>query len=281
MKIGLLYSIIRKEEKLLLEQFETMSNIEVERINDRELIFGIDDKLEIPLDILFNRSISHSRSSTAIRLFELNNIECINSSEIINNCGDKVITSSLLKKNQIPQPNVKIAFTPESALEAIEELGYPVVLKPPIGSWGRLLSKINDRDSAEAILEHKSTLGSYQHSIFYIQEYIEKKGKDIRTFVIGDECLVAAYRSSSHWITNAARGGEASYCQITDEIAELSIKSAQAVNGQIMAIDLFESERGLLVNEVNHTIKFKASAKSTEINIPSKIVDYIISICKN
>ena len=280
MKIGLLYSIIRKEEKLLLEQFETMSNIEVERINDRELIFGIDDKLEIPLDILFNRSISHSRSSTAIRLFELNNIECINSSEIINNCGDKVITSSLLKKNQIPQPNVKIAFTPESALEAIEELGYPVVLKPPIGSWGRLLSKINDRDSAEAILEHKSTLGSYQHSIFYIQEFIEKKGRDIRSFVIGDSCIAAIYRESDHWITNTARGGKASNCPIVDEINELSLQAAEAVGGGIVAIDLMEGKDGYLVNEVNHTMEFKNSISTTGINIPKLMVDYVISKAK-
>jgi [lysine-biosynthesis-protein LysW]--L-2-aminoadipate ligase len=99
-----------------------------------------------------------------------------------------------------------IAFTPESALEAIETLGYPVVLKPAVGSWGRLLAKISDRDAAEALLEHKETLGSYQHAIFYVQEYVDKPSRDIRSFVVGDETICAIYRESSHWITNTARG---------------------------------------------------------------------------
>ncbi|OLS23978.1 MAG: Alpha-aminoadipate--LysW ligase LysX [Candidatus Heimdallarchaeota archaeon LC_3] len=280
MKVGLLYSIIRKEEKLLLEQFDAISDIEVVRINDRELIFEIDENLELSMEIIFNRSISHSRSLSAIKLFELNNIDCINSAEIITNCGDKVITSILLKKNNISQPKVKIAFTPESALEAIEEMGYPVVLKPPIGSWGRLLSKINDRDSAEAILEHKSTLGSFNHSIFFIQEYIEKKGRDIRSFVIGDSCIAAIYRESDHWITNTARGGKATKCPVTDEINELSLKAAHAVGGGIVAIDIMEEKDGYLVNEVNHTMEFKNSISATGVNIPRQMVEYVIAKAK-
>ena len=80
--------------------------------------------------------------------------------------GDKLLTSSLLAKAGVPQPHVLTAFTPEAALEAIDTLGYPVVLKPVVGSWGRLLAKINDRDAAEAVLEHKAFLGSVQHSVF-------------------------------------------------------------------------------------------------------------------
>ena len=142
------------------------------------------------------------------------------------------------------------------------------------------MAKINDRDAAESVLEHKATLGSYQHSLFYIQEYIEKKGRDIRTFVVGDECIAAIYRDSPHWITNTARGGKASNCPITDEIAELSIKGAQAVGGGIVALDLFESERGLLINEVNGTMEFKNSVDTTGVNIPGKMVDYIIEQAK-
>ena len=100
-------------------------------------------------------------------------------------CGNKLMTTSALAAAGVPQPKVLVAYTPESALEAIERLGYPAVLKPTVGSWGRLLSKVNDRDAAEAILEHKETLGSYHHSIFYIQEYVKKPGRDIRAFQVG------------------------------------------------------------------------------------------------
>ena len=280
MKLGFLCSIIRKEEKLLLDELNNISNVEIIRIDDRNLIFDINEA-EISLDVVFDRSVSQSRSLNAIKLFELNGVPCFNSSEVIENCGDKVKTSVLLKKYNIPQPRLKIAFTAESALTAIEEMGYPVVLKPTVGSWGRLLAKINDREAAEAILEHKSTLGSYQHSIFYIQEYIEKKGRDIRSFVVGEDCIAAIYRESDHWITNTAKGGKATKCEINEQINELSIRAAQSVGGGIVAIDIMESPDGFLVNEVNHTMEFRNSITTTGVNIPKLMIDYIISEGRN
>lgn len=280
MKIGFLYSVLRKDEKLLMAEFKAR-NIDLVMIDDRALVLSPNSIFD--LDIVYERSISYSRGLEVIRILGSLGIRCVNSHETAEICGNKIATTLALKKNNLPQPEVRFAFTEESALKAIEELGYPCVIKPPVGSWGRLLAKVNDRDAAEAILEHKSTLGSYQHSLVYIQEYIEKQGRDIRSFVIGDECVAAAYRSSTHWITNAARGAEPSFCEVTDEIAELSIKSAQAVKGEIVAIDLFESEKGLLVNEINHTMEFKASqsAQDSQNSIPKKIVDYLISQNKN
>ena len=279
MKIGFLYSLLRKDEKLLMDEFRSR-NIEFVMIDDRSIVLSPETTLDV--DCVYERSISFSRGLEVIRILESLGIRCINSHATSEICGNKIATTLALKKVNIQQPEVRFAFTEESALKAIDELGYPIVIKPPVGSWGRLLAKINDRDAAEAILEHKATLGSYQHSLFYVQEYIEKKGRDIRSFVIGNECVAAAYRESSHWITNAARGAQATFCPVTDEIAELSIKSAQAVKGEIIAIDIFESERGLLVNEINHSMEFKASqsAQSAEFNIPKMIVDYLISEVK-
>ena len=178
----------------------------------------------------------------------------------------------------MPIPRTILAFDHDSALAAIEEIGYPVVMKPAIGSWGRLLARINDRDAAEAILEHKITLGSFHHGAFYIQEYVNKPGRDIRSFVVGDETICAIYRDSPHWITNTARGGVASNCPVTPEINELSRAAARAVGGGVVAIDLFESESGILVNEVNYTMEFRNSIDTTGVNIPARIVDYVIEV---
>jgi [lysine-biosynthesis-protein LysW]--L-2-aminoadipate ligase len=197
-------------------------------------------------------------------------------------CADKLLTTAALTENGLPQPYTRLAFTPEAALSAIEELGYPAVLKPVVGSWGRLLARINDRDAAEALLEHKETLGSYQHGIFYIQEFVPKPGRDFRAFVVGDRTICAIYRSSSHWITNTARGGQASNCPITPEIDKLCGLAAKAVGGGVLAIDLLEHpERGLLVNEVNHTMEFRNSIHTTGVDIPGHIVQYVLGIARN
>jgi len=273
-RIGLLHSLIRKEEKLLIAAFSN-AGVEPVMIDDRQLIMDFHHAPDV--DLLVERSINHSRALHALRLFESAGVRCINSHKVAQICGDKLLTTAALKDHGVAQPECRVAFTEESALQAIEELGYPVVLKPAVGSWGRLLSKINDRDAAETVLEHKTVLGSYHHSIFYIQQYIEKKGRDIRSFVVGDDCIAAIYRSSDHWITNTARGASASNCEVSNEIAETSLAAAAAVGGGIVAIDLFESDAGLLVNEVNYTMEFRNSIDTTGVDIPGCVASYVIA----
>ena len=158
------------------------------------------------------------------------------------------------------------------------------MLKPPVGSWGRLLARVNDRDAAEAIIEHKEVLGGINHHIFYVQEYIEKPARDIRAFVVGTETICAIYRSSPHWITNTARGGQASNCPVTPEIADLCQRSALAVSGGmggILAIDILEDpQRGFLVNEVNHTMEFRNSITTTGVNIPEHIARLMFQVAE-
>jgi [lysine-biosynthesis-protein LysW]--L-2-aminoadipate ligase len=277
MKIGFLHSLIRMDEKLLLAEFEKRKDVSLELVDDRHLSFQLGrDRERFDYDVVLERCINHSRALHALVIFESAGIRCVNTARVAATCGDKLLTSIALKVNSVPQPEVRVAFTEESALKAIEEMGYPVVLKPAVGSWGRLLAKVNDRDSAEALLEHKTTLGSYHHSIFYIQEYVDKKGRDIRSFVVGGECIGAIYRTSPHWITNTARGGLATNCPVTDEVRDISVKAAKAVGGGVVAIDLFETEKGLLVNEVNYTMEFKNSIKPTGVNIPAKIVEFTV-----
>ena len=276
MRIGILCSLIRKEEKLLFDEFRARG-LEFERIDDRELILDL-HRRRWDYDVILERCINHARALHTLKYLNDCGVKTVNTYEVASTCGDKLLTTMALIKHGVPTPRVFIAYTPESALQAIERLGYPVVLKPAVGSWGRLLSKVNDRDAAEAILEHKETLGSYHHSTYYIQEYIDKRGRDIRSFVVGDETICAIYRTSPHWITNTARGGVATNCPITPELTEVSVGAAKAVGGGVVAIDVFETPSGLMVNEVNYTMEFRNSIDTTGVNIPAKVVDYVLEV---
>lgn len=279
-RLGILHSRIRQEEKLILEALKRRG-IPFELIDDRQIIFSLQStglpKHLTAYDLVLERCTSHSRALYALRILADHGIETINRFETAITCGDKLLTTSALNRAEVPCPRTLVAFTPESALQGIEALGYPVVLKPGVGSWGRLLAKVNDREAAEAILEHKQVLGTYHHSIFYIQEYIAKPQRDIRAFVIGDETVCAIYRHSDHWITNTARGGVAKNCPVTPELNDLCIAAAQAVGGGVLGIDILEdADRGYLVNEVNYTIEFRNSIDTTGVDIPDRIVDYIL-----
>ena len=252
--------------------------MEYDRLDERGLALQLQaNGLSKRYDVIWCRAISHSRALSALSILNGWGIRTVNSCQVVNVCGDKVLTSMALIQHGIPTPRTAVAFGVETALQTIEEMGYPVVLKPAVGSWGRLLSKANDRDTAEAVLKHKATLGGPAHSVFYIQEYVDKPGRDIRTLVIGEEVVYAMYRRSDHWITNTARGGEALPCPLSPEIRELSLAAAQAVGGGILAVDRMETADGrLLVSEVNHTPEFHSAMKAVDVDIAGRMADYVL-----
>ncbi len=270
-------SRVRVEEKWILEALQ-QRGVAFEKIDDREIAFNLKDaSYWRQFDSVIIRSLSYNAGLYIARILNGWGIPTVNMARVAEVCGDKLATTIALEQAGVPQPTVWTAFSSESALKQMDEIGYPVVLKPVVGSWGRLLSKINDREAAETVLEHKETLGSAQHSVFYIQEYIKKPGRDIRSFVIGDQTVCAIYRSSEHWITNTARGGQAEVCAVTPEIDQISRAAANAVGGGVIAVDIFEDpELGYLVNEVNHTMEFHSTVTLTVVDIPGMIVNYAV-----
>jgi [lysine-biosynthesis-protein LysW]--L-2-aminoadipate ligase len=278
-RVGVLLSRVRVEEKLLLAELESRG-VETKVIDDRELVLTVEQRPDLGVDVILERCIQHGTALYALAVLDAWGVPTVNRYEVAEICGNKLLTTMRLIRDGVPSPRTRVAFTPESALVAIEELGYPVVLKPLIGSWGRLISKVNDREAAEAIVEHKDVLGNYLHSIYYIQEYVQKPGRDIRAFVVGGETIAAIYRASDHWITNTARGGQASNCPVTPELGDLCVRAARAVGGGVVAVDLLEAPEGLLVNEVNYTMEFRNSIDTTGVNIPAKVVDYVLEVAR-
>jgi len=278
MRIGLLCSRIRSEEKLLMAALQRQ-NVAFDRLDPQQLLLRDDNRVLAAYDALLVRCLSHSQAFYLTRWLQDRPVIAVNNHQTVATCGDKLLTTAALQAAGLPVPPTAVAFTPEAALEAIEQLGYPVVLKPLHGSWGRLLARVNDRDAAEALLEHKATLGGYLHKVFYIQAYVDKPGRDIRSFVIGQQTVAAIYRHSSHWITNTALGGSASNCLISAELDRLSRGAAQAVGGGIVAVDLLETAEGqLMINEVNHTPEFRNSITPTGVDIPAKMVDHVLAL---
>jgi [lysine-biosynthesis-protein LysW]---L-2-aminoadipate ligase len=280
-RIGVLHSRVRVEEKWIFAALEKRG-ITFDRLDDRLITFDLANPGSWKqYDAILERSISYTTGLNALRVLNTMGIPTVNSARVAEICGDKLATTAMLAAAGIPQPRAIAAFSEEAALEAIEQLGYPVVIKPVVGSWGRLIARINDRYAAEAVLEHKATLGSVQHQVFYIQEFIQKPGRDIRAFVAGDETVAAIYRKSEHWITNTARGGQAEPCPITPELNDLCVRAAHAVGGGVLAVDVLEhDQRGYLVNEINHTMEFHSTMPVTGVDIAGIIVDYTVDVAR-
>jgi [lysine-biosynthesis-protein LysW]--L-2-aminoadipate ligase len=286
MRVAMLITHVRPEEKLLLAEFEAQG-VAVDIILDRDLNFDLtaDANQLAPngvawreYGVVLERCVSTSRGMYAQAILNAWGIPTVNSYHTASICADKLLTTLHLARHNVPQPPARVAFTEDSAIQAIEALGYPAVMKPVTGSWGRLLAKLNDRESAEAVIEHRQVLGDYHHHTYYAQAYVEKGGRDIRAFVVGDRTICAIYRTSPHWITNTARGGVASNCPVTDDLNALCLRAASAVGGGVLAMDVFETHDGqLLINEINHTMEFRNSSAPTGVNIAQEVVRYALS----
>jgi len=289
MRVALLVTHIRAEEKLLISAFKAQG-IEPDVILDRDFNFDVTGSAEqlspsgiawSDYDVVFERCVSTSRGLYALAILNSWGIPTVNSYQTALVCGDKLQTSIALAQANIPQPDVRVAFTPESAMQALDQLGYPAVLKPVTGSWGRLLALAKDTDTAESIIEHRQTLGNYQHHVYYAQQYVNKPGRDIRAFVIGDKTICAIYRESKHWITNTARGGSASNCPVTPELDKICVDAANAMGGGVLAVDVLEDEAGnYLINEVNHTMEFRNSSEPTGVDIAAEVIRYTLDQAK-
>ncbi len=274
--VGVLYSRIRKDEKLLLEELRERGH-DVEKIDVRKVTFDLSEPPAAfeDLDVAVDRCLATSRSLYATQFCEAYGVPVVNSHETAEICADKVKNSLALETAGVPTPETKVAFTKESAMEAIESFGYPCVLKPVVGSWGRLMAKIDSRDAAEAILEHKATLGHYEHKVFYVQEFVEKPGRDIRVLAVDGEPIAAMARSSDHWLTNAAKGAETEPLELDDEAEALVAKASDAVGGGLLGVDLMETGDSYTVHEVNHTVEFKALNDAVDVDVPGTVVDWL------
>jgi [lysine-biosynthesis-protein LysW]--L-2-aminoadipate ligase len=280
MRIGLLCSRLRVEEKQLLAACAARG-LGVEVIDEARLRFDLSDRRRNGFDVVLERSADPWRAAYALRLLENMGLCCINRYAVAETCSNKLLATAALAEAGVPHPRTMVAFEIDEALAAAEALGYPVLFKPAIGTWEHLLGKANDRQAAEAILEHKQVLGTYHHTIFYVQEYVAKPGRDLRVLVAGAHVVGAVYRQTGHWSAEMARDLTLVPCALTPAVEALARQAAAAVGGGVLAVDLVEDpQRGPLVIEVGPVQEFRQVAKATGVDVAGAIVDYVAAVAR-
>jgi [lysine-biosynthesis-protein LysW]--L-2-aminoadipate ligase len=275
-EISVLYDTIRWEEKALLEAGKK-KNVNLQMVDCKKLSLDLDSKPD-DFGVVLQRCVSYYRnlhSTAALEGMGVNVINCLNTGIF---AGNKLFTHMLLKKNDVPTPFATVSFSKESALETLEKQGYPKIIKPTVGSWGRMVSKLNDADSAEGIIESREKMYPI-YQIHYLEEFVERPPRDIRAIMVGDKVVAAIYRRSGNgsWKTNMALGGIAEECKVTSDMEEICIKAKNAVQGKIVGVDLMESkDKGLVVHEVNNTTEYKNTVRVCGVDIPSLMIDYAL-----
>ncbi len=280
MQVGVVYSRIRRDEKLLLASLRTAGH-EVQKIDVRDVAFGLTEAQAdgsnpfAGCDVVLDRCLASSRSAYLTTFCEAYGVPVVNAAETARLCADKVATSVALAAAGVATPDTSVAFDRETTLATIERYGYPCVLKPVVGSWGRLVAKLDSRTAAEAVLEHKKTLGHYEHGVFYVQQFVDKPGRDLRIVTAGGEPIAGMARTSDDWRTNAARGGETAPFAVDAAAKRAARAASAAVGGGLLGVDLMETGDGYTVHEVNHTVEFAALNDTVERDVPGAVVEWL------
>lgn len=278
--LSILYDTIRWEEKALFDSAKK-KGVNVQMVDCKNLFVSL-DKTKENFEIVMQRCVSYYRSLHSTAALEGKGITVINSLNTSIFAGNKLFTHMLLQKYGVPTPFSAVAFSEEAALEALNANGYPMVLKPTVGSWGRMIALLKDHDSAEGIMESRERMYPI-YQVYYLEEFVQRPPRDIRAIMIGDKVVAAIYRYSGdgQWKTNMALGGKAEECKVTKEMEDVCIKAKNAVQGQIVGVDLMESkEKGLVVHEVNNTTEYKNTVRVTGVDIPALMIDYALKLRK-
>jgi [lysine-biosynthesis-protein LysW]--L-2-aminoadipate ligase len=279
-KVCIVFDRLRAEEKMLQKEASELGH-DALMLDAKITQINTDSKKEdFDLgDVVLERCVSYFRGLHFTSSLEFMDIPVLNKFEVANICGNKMFMTLLLKKNNIPTPKTYFSFSSESAAENLEKVGFPLVIKPVIGSWGRGVMPLKDKDTMEAVFEIRDITDSPHDRIYYLQELIQRPPRDIRVITVGDEPIAAMYRKSSGGFkTNIALGADPELCEITKEMEDMAVKASKAMGGGILGIDMMEDDqRGLVVHEVNNTVEFKGLARVAQRNIPKEMVEFALN----
>lgn len=277
-RIGIAYDRLRTEEKMLLQAARSMG-YEACPIDVKTVGAGTGDgHSAAPADVVLERCVSYYRGLHYTSYLEFLGVPVVNRFDVASTCGNKMFVSLLLKKRSVPTPETDFAFSSGAALETLERTGYPKVIKPVVGSWGRGVMPLRDRDAADAVIEIRTVTDSPLDRIYYLQEMVDRPPRDIRVITIDHEPVAAMYRSADGFRTNVSTGGAPQPCDHTGDLGEIASRASEAVGGGILGIDMMEDPvRGVLVHEVNNTVEFRGISGVTDVDIPGMMVRYAVS----
>ncbi|QUC65001.1 lysine biosynthesis protein LysX [Nitrosopumilus sp. K4] len=279
-KVCIVFDRLRAEEKMLQKEASdlghdaVMLDAKITQVNTdskrTDYDFG---------DVVLERCVSYFRGLHFTSCLEFMDVPVLNKFDVASLCGNKMFMTLLLKKHNVPTPKTYFSFSSQSAAENIEEVGYPLVIKPVIGSWGRGVMPLKDRDTVDAVFEIREITDSPHDRIYYLQEMIQRPPRDIRVITVGDRPIAAMYRKSSGGFkTNIALGADPELCEITKEMEDMAVKASKAMGGGILGVDMMEDEKnGLVVHEVNNTVEFKGLARVATQNIPKEMVEFALN----
>jgi RimK family alpha-L-glutamate ligase len=208
----------------------------------------------------------------ALHALEARGVTCVNGPRAIERTVDKFLASALLARAAVPTPRTIACERVEDALEAFEELGGDVIVKPLFGAMGAGMTRVDDADVAYRVF-HALSL---ERAVYYLQEALPHDGRDLRALVVGGRVLAAIERVGSGWRANLARGARARATELSAEQERLCLEAAAALGVDYAGVDLLRAADGReYVLELNGIPGWRGLQKATGADVAAALVAHV------
>lgn len=203
-------------------------------------------------------------------------VQVINPPRSLEVAIDKWLTQHRLHLADVLTPATVVCQTRDAALEAFEQLGGDVLIKPLFGGEGRGILRIQDVDMAWRACGTLQQLGQ----VMYLQQFLDHVGYDIRVLFVGSKMFsVRRIARAGAWRTNLSQGSRAEPHVLEDHQREVAQRSARAVGGSVLGVDLLPLRDGrLMVLEVNAVPGWKGLAASLDVDIAQKVLLHAMQV---
>lgn len=232
----------------------------------------VQGKDEITPSLVLNALFNHpGKGIEFIETFEAFGVPVINSAAAWHRAKSKPLTSAYLALSGVPQP--ECAFSYNGAPLANYAAKHPralLVSKPWYGSGGKGIF----RATGGAM---KKRLQSAKTKNQYVQRFVPNSGRDIRVVVVDGTAVGATYRIApkGRWKTNVSAGGTPAFCEVTPDLAALSVKATRALGLDIAGVDVIEGPDGYVVLEVNAWPDYRIFDRVARVDVAMAIAHFL------
>ncbi len=199
-------------------------------------------------------------------------VRVYNQPQAIERTVDKAMTSFLLRQHGVMTPATWAAESRAqiNALRASIAEEYPLlVLKPLFGSQGKGVRLLQTKDTLPVpMLQHVD-------GVYYLQQFIRSAevSHDYRVMVVAGKAVAAMKRQGASWVNNVASGAQCERIELSQTLAQLAVKAAEAVQIDYCGVDIIQAEGGeFYVLEVNSIPAWRGLQSVTDFNIAELLV---------
>jgi RimK family alpha-L-glutamate ligase len=194
--------------------------------------------------------------------------------------GLKLSQVMALQNHNLPTPQTFWGYLEEIQKLAGNEIGFPMIIKRSGGSHGTRVHLAKSQLELNKIISQIMPQETVENKRFIAQEFIPNHG-DVRVLVLDNQALggIKRMRSEDEFRNNVSRGGKAEALkELPQELAEIAVKSAAAVDLSFAGVDIVEhQDTGKhYVLEINRSPQFSGFMKATGMNVPAKLAEFLI-----